>query len=323
MIKHYKQTRTARAAFTIVEIIITIVIIGILASIVIANYNGAQERARATAALSDAKDMSEQLAIYKIKNGSYPASVNGYEKSEGTSYQYSYNAATKSYCLTVTNGKKSYKVSPDTPAPVVGGCPGHGQDGQPPITNLAINPSVETDGTSWRARWFGSGGAGTTTRTSLAARFGNYGYRKTWTVAGGGQDIGFDYNQPVTGGKTYTFSAYTRGSIATQNRPHVEWYDAGNTKIVTNVGQVISTPINTWQRVSITATAPSNAVRGLFVWGPYPPSGSPTAVVGQTLDFDGVMITEGATLYNYADGSSTNWVWNGTPNGSTSTGPAL
>ena len=35
------------------------------------------------------------------------------------------------------------------------------------------------------------------------------------------------------------------------------------------------------------------------------------------------MITEGPTLYNYADGASTGWAWSGAPNNSTSTGPAL
>lgn len=36
-----------------------------------------------------------------------------------------------------------------------------------------------------------------------------------------------------------------------------------------------------------------------------------------------LIITEGATIYTYADGSSPDWVWNGTPNNSTSTGPPL
>jgi hypothetical protein len=44
---------------------------------------------------------------------------------------------------------------------------------------------------------------------------------------------------------------------------------------------------------------------------------------GDRVDFDGMMLTEGTVTPTYADGSSPNWDWNGTPNNSTSTGPAL
>ena len=47
------------------------------------------------------------------------------------------------------------------------------------------------------------------------------------------------------------------------------------------------------------------------------------AAAGSTLYVDDIMVTSGSTLYNYADGSSQNWIWNGTANASTSTGPAL
>jgi hypothetical protein len=35
------------------------------------------------------------------------------------------------------------------------------------------------------------------------------------------------------------------------------------------------------------------------------------------------MLTEGSSLTSYADGDTSNWVWNGTAHSSTSTGPAL
>ena len=38
---------------------------------------------------------------------------------------------------------------------------------------------------------------------------------------------------------------------------------------------------------------------------------------------DSVMITQGSSLPNFADGYSPNWIWIGTPNISPSTGPAL
>lgn len=313
----------ANPGFTIVELLIVIVVIALLATISIVAYNGVQNRAKAsqaTAALTQAK---KKLEIYKVDNAAYPTTGNlaSAGVSDGaTTYQYTSDGS--SFCLTATAGNVSYKTT-NTGGSEQGGCAGHGQGGVDAITNLAANPSVETNGSSWTARWYGSGGAGTTTLTSAAALFGTMGYRKTWTTAGGGQDIGFSYTQPVTVGKTYTFSAYVRASVTTQHRISVTWYDAGNA--ITGSGTIVpavSVPSNTWQRFSVTGTAPTGAVSALIAWGPYPPGGSPTAVVGQTIDFDGVMVTEGSTLYPYADGSSPNWVWNGAPNNSTSTGPS-
>ena len=50
-----------------------------------------------------------------------------------------------------------------------------------------------------------------------------------------------------------------------------------------------------------------------------------TWAVGDTLDtWDTQVIqTDTTSLFGYADGSSANWVWNGTANASTSTGPPL
>jgi type II secretion system protein G len=59
--------------FTIVELLIVIVVIGILAAITIVAYNGVQARARDSQRLSDVKTIMKALEIYKINNGSYPA----------------------------------------------------------------------------------------------------------------------------------------------------------------------------------------------------------------------------------------------------------
>ena len=74
-----------------------------------------------------------------------------------------------------------------------------------------------------------------------------------------------------------------------------------------------------WATLSTNATAPANAVRARYLIesiGTLPTANS-------TLDVDGLFIAEGSSSYGYADGSSQNWVWNGTPHSSTSTGPAL
>lgn len=58
--------------FTIVEILIVIVVIGILASITIVAYNGVQDRASITRSLSDLSAIRKGLEIYKSTYGNYP-----------------------------------------------------------------------------------------------------------------------------------------------------------------------------------------------------------------------------------------------------------
>jgi general secretion pathway protein G len=325
LVRSNKQT-----GFTIVELLIVIVVIGILAAITIVAYNGIQQKARAATAQSDAANVAQLLAQSLATNGSYPNDLTTINNggpppaTDNSNYQYHASNANANYCLTVTNGTSSYKISDSANAPTAGGCPGDGQGGVSAITNLATNPSVETGGTNWSQRWYGSGGSGTLSLTSAAAQYGGVGYRKTWSVGGGGQDIGMQYVQAVTGGKTYTFSAAIRASVTTGHKAFVQWYDASSTLTGTTTwSSEVSIPANTWQRLSVTATAPANAASATFVWGPYPASGSPASIAGQTIDFDGVMVTEGSTVYNYADGTTSNWIWNGAANASTSTGPPV
>jgi prepilin-type N-terminal cleavage/methylation domain-containing protein len=66
-------------AFTIVELITVITVIGILASIVIVSYNAVQTSARDAAVLSDTEKVAGELARYATNNnGTYGASLNWY-----------------------------------------------------------------------------------------------------------------------------------------------------------------------------------------------------------------------------------------------------
>lgn len=60
--------------FTIVELLIVIVVIGILAAITIVSYNGVASRAQDTQRASDLESIKEALEIYKVQdeNNSYP-----------------------------------------------------------------------------------------------------------------------------------------------------------------------------------------------------------------------------------------------------------
>lgn len=67
--------RTGRG-FTIVELLIVIVVIGILAALVIVTYSGIQKRARDTERKTDIKGMQGQLEAYWADNAKYPTLAN-------------------------------------------------------------------------------------------------------------------------------------------------------------------------------------------------------------------------------------------------------
>ncbi len=58
--------------FTIVELLIVIVVIGILAALVITTFNGIQQKGRDTERQTDIKALHGQLEAYYAQNGRYP-----------------------------------------------------------------------------------------------------------------------------------------------------------------------------------------------------------------------------------------------------------
>lgn len=59
--------------FTIVELLIVIVVIGILAALVVTTFTGIQQRARNTERQTDVKAVHGQLEAWYASNGAYPA----------------------------------------------------------------------------------------------------------------------------------------------------------------------------------------------------------------------------------------------------------
>ncbi len=67
--------RTKQKGFTIVELLIVIVIIGILAAIVIVAYNGITNQANDTAVQNDLASAAKAFELYRVDTGSYPDSL--------------------------------------------------------------------------------------------------------------------------------------------------------------------------------------------------------------------------------------------------------
>ena len=123
------MTNLKKSGFTIVELLVVIVVIGILAAITIVSYTGITQKAIAATLRSDLKNASTQLEIDKTLNETYPATVgaanggSGLAKSNNTVYQYTSTGT--AYCLTAVSGMTAYYISSDNSVPTEGVCTGH------------------------------------------------------------------------------------------------------------------------------------------------------------------------------------------------------
>jgi type II secretion system protein G len=74
--------------FTIVELLIVIVVIGILAAITIVAFNGVQDRSKATAKINDIKSIQKAIELYYAQNGTYPNTNNSwrFQRSVGNDF---------------------------------------------------------------------------------------------------------------------------------------------------------------------------------------------------------------------------------------------
>ncbi len=69
--------RSRRQAFTLIELLLVLVILGILAAIVVPKFAGRTEQARITAAQTQIASFSTALDAFEVDNGYYPKGKNG------------------------------------------------------------------------------------------------------------------------------------------------------------------------------------------------------------------------------------------------------
>jgi prepilin-type N-terminal cleavage/methylation domain-containing protein len=121
--------------FTIVELLVVIVVIGVLAAITIVSFTGISQRAVVAAIQSDLSNASKQLKIYNTTYGSYPTMDNNkcpsapnvdtkycLKASGSNSYTVYWSISSggqQNFCVEVTNGTNIYYIS-DSSAPTQG-----------------------------------------------------------------------------------------------------------------------------------------------------------------------------------------------------------
>ncbi|PVZ43070.1 type II secretion system major pseudopilin GspG [Pseudomonas sp. CC120222-01a] len=71
--------RRAQRGFTLIEIMVVVIILGVLGALVLPNVMSRPDHAKFTAARTDIQSISTALEIYRLDNGRYPTTAQGLE----------------------------------------------------------------------------------------------------------------------------------------------------------------------------------------------------------------------------------------------------
>lgn len=302
--------------FTIVELLIVIVVIGILAAISIVAYSGIQQRAVAVSLTSDLDNATKLLKLDQVIGSNYPATLalansgRGVPASSGTVYQYAVSNSTnpQTFCITATGSGQSYNVTQEG-APSVGVCPVVNFDG-------AISTSYPKSGTNW-TDLSGNGNIGTL--------FGGVGYNN---VNGGA--LSFDgvssyVNVPQSSSLDFgsddfsvsfwcyrTASGYSGGSYIVKGglgTPGVDTYD-GIFRVDTSTGSLarigLSASYNVWENHVFVVTQSSAPYIKHYINNVLNQTGySDTGSTGSINNVNGLIIgrSYAGGIYRYYNGS--------------------
>lgn len=164
------KTQEHSVGFTIVELLVVIVVIGILAAITIVSYSGIAGRALIANLQSDLVSDSKQLKLYNVEHGYYPSSLDEdncpltpdedarYCLKSSSGVELTYVGGAQIFKLTATKNGISYRVTEDrtpfsvTPIPItaIGAITGTPQMMQT-LTAGAITPADATVAYQWQS----------------------------------------------------------------------------------------------------------------------------------------------------------------------------
>lgn len=214
----------SRKGFTVVELLIVIVVIGILATLSIIAYSGVQNQARASTLQSDLEQAAKKLEQYKFNNAeTYPSTLSdiktlaGVKETPSNTMSYTYNSTTRRFCLTNTNASGSYFISSTQLSPVPGSCDGL-------VAWVPLNNNVDDYGINNLTTI----NYGATTSSGQNTKSGSY------TFNGTSNRIDIIYNSVLnTGQPAMTLTAWfnpttlsgTR-AIVNRNSPYIIWQSA-------------------------------------------------------------------------------------------------
>jgi len=313
--------------FTIVELIVVIVVIGILAAISIVTYGSVQEAARDKSVLSDIDHVASGVTLYAIKNqGIYGSAVVWYSPS-GTNDDINFTpssgdiidvvANTTDYCIRGYNpDSATYKTiaTAATKQSGAGACASLSVSrlARGDITNIIVNPSVEASVILPNTGYYGPPAV----IDASTAAYGTKSIHATTNSTVNPQGMIWQGPSALPDTK-YACALSLKGTPGAVVVVAGRAAKSDGSYLGEGYGGTNLTLSAAWQRVSINFTSPSNT--GII----YIQSRLLSAQSGIDIWSDGAMCAAGSSSYNYGDGSSPGWIWNGSANNSSSIGPAL
>jgi general secretion pathway protein G len=76
-IKNVRRSRVAREAFTLIELLLVLVILGVLAAVVVPKFTGKTEQARIGGAKASVSNLSTSLNNFEVDCGRFPTTEEG------------------------------------------------------------------------------------------------------------------------------------------------------------------------------------------------------------------------------------------------------
>lgn len=116
---------TCEEGFTLMELLVVILIIGILTAIAIPNYLGQQKEARDSAAMAQLRTAATSQDLYHAKQNAFAANTTdlaAYGFRQGGQLVTVVAADASSYCMQAPGGTDTFKMTQDTGRPVSGTC---------------------------------------------------------------------------------------------------------------------------------------------------------------------------------------------------------
>ena len=108
--------------FTIVELLVVIVVIGVLASISLIAYTGISNKAKEASVISDLDNTNKQFKLFQVENSGYPSTIDCAQPNSTTNkciklsgdntlgaYNVDNTATPQTFCLTIKNGSNITK----------------------------------------------------------------------------------------------------------------------------------------------------------------------------------------------------------------------
>ena len=142
------KAKQAQRGFTIVELLIVIVVIGVLAGIVIVAYTGVTKKANQSAAIGNATSVQKVAESYNSENGYYPSLANLQSYSGYSRIPNGISLGTLNPTATDNKGTYMRYKEKGTSPNFTGGCIIYWDD----VTSAVANPpKFVGDASSWNA----------------------------------------------------------------------------------------------------------------------------------------------------------------------------